>query len=480
MKLLSHTHKHISIFFFNVQNAPTIITMFHNALYVKLIQSFVTDICNVVHLPSCLSLNLRQNLIKIIFKKCLYLMPSLRSLDLSDNRITVIAKSAFISLPKLYFLNISNNPLIALPILFATNVHIVYMVNTHAQVTDIMAFDNINIKAIMTKDYHVCCVASHHTICLANKPWYISCSEILPSQTIKIFCALISIVIILFNIIFAFMQISRYSRNRASCLTVLSLNVNDSLSGIYLISIWLVDFSLKGTFSVKEHLWRSGFICLSFFTVILLFTILTQILLLFLSASRLMIVIYPVNTKFKQVKFVTKTLVSAFLISLFVPIFISSFYKSKEKYIPTSLCLPFIDPTGEVLMIKIITWFIVITQLVSSLSILRMHVLLVAKLKKADKYVRKSKSRGSDSILIIQLVVITVSNILCWFPSNSIYITAMFSSTYPISLIIWTTVIGLPINSLINPLTFISVLLRQQIKHRNKVKRCITKSDNLY
>ena len=86
----------------------------------------------------------------------------------------------------------------------------------------------------------------------------------------------------------------------------------------------------------------------------------------------------------------------------------------------------------------------------------------------------------SDSILIIQLVVITVSNIICWFPSNSIYITAMFSSTYPISLLIWTTVIGLPINSLINPLTFIGVLLRQQIKHRKKVKRSITKSDNLH
>ena len=322
-------------------------------------------------------------------------MSSLRSLDLSDNRITVIAKSALISLPKLYFLNISNNPLIALPILFTTNVHIVlHMVNTHPQVIDTMAFDNIKIKAIITKDHHVCCVASHHTICLANKPWYISCSEILPNQTIKIFYALISIVIILFNIISAFMHISRYGRNRASCLTVIGLNANDSLSGIYLISIWLVDFSLKGTFSVTEHLWRSSFICLSFFTVILLFTILTQILLLFLSASRLMIVIYPVDTKFKQVKFVTKILASACLISLFVSIFISSFYKSKEKYIPTTLCLPFIDPTAKVLMIKIITWFIVITQLVSSLSMLIMHVLLVANLKKADKYVRRSNSRG--------------------------------------------------------------------------------------
>ena len=460
---------YLFIFFFNVHVATKTVLMFYNALHVKLIQSFVTDICNVLHFPSCLYLNLRQNLIKSIFKKCLHWMSSLRSLDLSDNKIAVIAKLAFISLPQLYFLNISNNPLTNLPILFAMNKHLfLHMVNTDPQVIDKMAFGNVYIKVIITKDPHVCCVASHHTVCQVKMPWYISCSDILPNQTIKYFYVVISTLIILLNAVSALMHILRYNRNRAFCLIVIGLNVNDSLSGVYLISIWLEDFSLKGAFSVKEYLWRSGLVCLTAFTIILLFTILTQILLLFLSVSRLMIKINPINTKFKQLKFVTKSLVAAFLVSLPIAVFIASLYKVKEKHIPTSLCLPFIDPTAKVLMIKIMIWFAVITQLLSSLSMLTIHILLVAKLRKSHQYVTKSKSRGSDTLLIIQLSTVTLSNILCWFTSNSVYVTAMFSYSYPISLIIWISFIGLPINSLINPLTFISVFVRKCMKDRIK------------
>ena len=47
--------------------------------------------------------------------------------------------------------------------------------------------------------------------------------------------------------------------------------------------ISIADLSLKGMFSVKEHIWRSGIVCISAFTTKLLFTISTQMLLLFLS-----------------------------------------------------------------------------------------------------------------------------------------------------------------------------------------------------
>ena len=53
--IVPHPETYIFIFLFNVQKAPTIITMFHNALYVQLIQSFVTDICNVAHFSSCIT-----------------------------------------------------------------------------------------------------------------------------------------------------------------------------------------------------------------------------------------------------------------------------------------------------------------------------------------------------------------------------------------------------------------------------------------
>ena len=57
--------------------------------------------------------------------------------------------------------------------------------------------------------------------------------------------------------------------------------------------------------------------------------------------------------------------------------------------------------------------------------------------------------------MMSQFILTSTSNILCWFPTNAIYLSAMYLSTYPISLVIWTTVIIMPINSVINPCVFL-------------------------
>ena len=133
-----------------------------------------------------------------------------------------------------------------------------------------------------------------------------------------------------------------------------------------------------------------------------------------------------------------------------------------EEKSTTSLCLPFVDPTNSQLLIKIITWFTVTSQLATSIGIIVMHILLVTEIRRSQKTIEKTKSKQDSNVaLIIQLVLITTSNILCWFPSGCVYICAIFLSTYPIDLIIWTTVIGLPINSIINPSIFIITSIRK-------------------
>ena len=57
--------------------------------------------------------------------------------------------------------------------------------------------------------------------------------------------------------------------------------------------------------------------------------------------------------------------------------------------------------------------------------------------------------------MILNLITTTTSNILCWFPVNTVYLSVMFLSTYPIELVIWTIGAVMPINSIINPCVFI-------------------------
>ena len=70
--------------------------------------------------------------------------------------------------------------------------------------------------------------------------------------------------------------------------------------------------------------------------------------------------------------------------------------------------------------------------------------------------------------IVVQLFVVSVSNILCWIPANCVYITAMFLSRYPVSVAMWTTVSVLPINSLVNPSVFIVAYFRKVLKSSSK------------
>ena len=119
------------------------------------------------------------------------------------------------------------------------------------------------------------------------------------------------------------------------------------------------------------------------------------------------------------------------LFSLSTVIFTTNIYVSKEIRFPTILCLPFIDPTHKILMIKIITWFTVITQVITSISIVIMNMLFFKKVQKSRQLHTNMQSHSSDTALIVQLITIAISNILCWFSTNTVYIITMFVPKIP-------------------------------------------------
>ena len=74
----------------------------------------------------------------------------------------------------------------------------------------------------------------------------------------------------------------------------------------------------------------------------------------------------------------------------------------------------------------------------------------------------------SNNSMIVQLVTTSFSNILCWFPSSTVFLICIFAAQYPISLIVWTAVVIMPINSTINPLIFIVTTLRKLRENQSK------------
>ena len=72
-----------------------------------------------------------------------------------------------------------------------------------------------------------------------------------------------------------------------------------------------------------------------------------------------------------------------------------------------------------------------------------------------------SKSQ-SDSFLITQLIILSLSNIMCWLPSGAIFINTMFLDRYPMELILWTIIAIGPINAIVNPCVNIFTTVRKE------------------
>ena len=79
---------------------------------------------------------------------------------------------------------------------------------------------------------------------------------------------------------------------------------------------------------------------------------------------------------------------------------------------------------------------------------------MVITLQKSDNSILNPNLKKANSTVIIQIITLTISNIICWIPSGIIYLISTFSNKYPIDIAIWTPIVLTPINSIIDPIVF--------------------------
>ena len=167
-----------------------------------------------------------------------------------------------------------------------------------------------------------------------------------------------------------------------------------------------------------------------------------------------MIVLKPITTLSKKSAFVVKWFIYTWISLSLVSIAVSLVIKFTFQKLPLGLCLPFVDPTNSLIIFKLITWTTALLQIIASCSIIIMYAQLIRSQRKSKEILNISKIK-SDTNMIIQIIIITSSNILCWIPSSAIYLSSLFMSQYPTAMVVWTTVAVMPLNSIINPIVFL-------------------------
>ena len=455
--------------FVSISNSrlTTIDTYFQTAHFLKLPSNLIKEVCHVNSLKEVVYLDLAFNLIQHIKSGCFSDFVHLIIINLKNNEITKLSTASFLNLTSLKFLDMSNNPLSVIKSNSFANLRLLNFTEIEIGEIKSQAFDHMKKSfVIINTNYYLSCISPPHSICTRHPPWYVSCSGIVPGNllTVLFWCVLLAILAL--NVLSIVIHALKIMANKIFLITVLSININDILFALYLLIILISKSSLHESVFLQGK-WRSHLFCFLAFGTILWYTILSQVLLVFMSLGRLLVVLYPLSSKFRKSHFTLKCILAAYCSSFGISLLVTILFETLYIFVPIDFCMPFINPAKSIVLCDILTWTVVITQTISSVAISTMYTLLYKTYKRSE-IITVSSNQNKAKIIFIQIFLVSTSNILCWFPSNVIYIVAATKVTYPIDLIIWTILTVLPINSLVNPLVLIIKFARKVKGHLNR------------
>ena len=449
-------NKFTSVFLLNC-SLTTIDKNIQSSTILKLPKNRIKEICVQKYFNTVQYLDLSFNSVEKVKRHCFSGYIYLTVVNVKYNKITHLFTESFYNLLFLTVLDLSNNPIVSISSSSLKNLPTVTLLNlsriTYKKIR-IDLFETIKPSlVVINTNYYFSCISPVNSFCSLYPPWYISCSGILPNNLLKLFLLSILILIFCLNMTSILIHLTKFWSQKRFIVIAIGINVNDIFFAVYLFIIMAVDnFVEKVMFFSGE--WKSHFLCFAAFATMLCFSIQSQLLLILMATIRLNVVQYPIESHFKILSFTLKCVLFTFFLSLGISALVTLVFKSMYTSISIDICIPFVDPTNSTLVTTIITWITMVTQTISSITIAAMNTIIYKTIKKSKTFDGKQE-QSIDISVLIQLVITSVSNILCWVPSNIIYVAAMFMSAYPISLIIWSIVTILLINSIVNPLALI-------------------------
>ena len=334
--------------------------------------------------------------------------------------------------------------------------------------------DKLTVDMISTNDYRICCLmVNTDTTCLTKPQWPESHEVMLYSLSSKIVTILEFVLIIFLNIIsllsrfikfryvgkFEYVRTANIKLNKMNnklCnfeFNVIILNVNDILFGLYLVTRFVVDQYYERTYVVYAKQWMHSFLCKSL-GIISIFSMLNSLFLLnLLSLSRLYTVKYSFKSYFRNIKIISKQIIAGVMCNaiLCVVIFFTYLNIEQNAMMPSSVCL-FLGETLKSITVKTATIMIIVLQMGSFLSITICYLMMWKEIKKSSFTI--SRTASIDRKVLIQSLLVTVTNVLYWLPSSAIYFTSIVKESYPTNLLLWNVILINPVNSVINPIIF--------------------------
>ncbi len=447
----------------SLQNILTLSLQFNNLL----------EVCESI-LPSLIgtiSLDIGHNKLEVIMSHCISHSYSLKSVQLNNNKLRVIQSLSFNNLSNLLELNLKENSLTEFPPDFITNSHkmlILSLLTNEIDSSTVDVFNSLGLKQLLTDDFRLCCLMADQTWCSSLPLWYESCSKLLQGQYLdKVFYGY-SLILVLLNIsslishMVSFQKTNKQRRNFAFLAPFLKVNFVDIVLGVYLSSLAIGNLSFGEKFVASERHWRSSFLCCAGYASVSYHIYGSSLILSFLSIARLMVVLFPLESSFKNKRFVSNWIVRGSITSAVLALGSALMVQNLHGSVPLATCFPFVDPLKQTTIMRLSIPLVVFLQLTDLFILLIANSKLYNEVKQSQTKMNQARTQQkSMKPLAAQLTVQTSSNCLCHVSSCIIYMTLMFLSQYPIELVQWTIAIVITVNPIIYPASFIIVTARK-------------------
>ena len=316
--------------------------------------------------------------------------------------------------------------------------------------------NNLYIDYIKTHSYHTCCTLKTGNHCLAPRYWYINCGEIFPQITLSVIYHITAPTLLLLSGVSLTIQIYKLNirkfSKQAFTISIVFINILDISYGTYISVLIIVDKLYQDTFGSFKTYWRTGTVCKILSTIVQNYCILSPCLVCFIALKRLMVVLYPLKSRLIDGTFVLTSMSILHIISFSLSCYWTFMIQQKDsESLSNDICFPLGGHSN--LQGKVNTYFIITLQTITTLLVPLFYFIMFSKIYKSEQKLKKTNSKRKA--LKISVLLVVVCCVLCWTTSSSIYASTVVLDKYPISLIPWTVVLVIPINSLVNPIAFL-------------------------
>ncbi len=220
--------------------------------------------------------------------------------------------------------------------------------------------------------------------------------------------------------------------------------------------LFVTDQIFGQDFPLYQNRWKSNFFCYLIFLLNLHYHLVSLPILVLYCLSRLMVVMCPITTRFKDPHFVGKVFAASAIIAFALSLILTSIAAGFYSQVSTTLCSFTVELCNSTVLIESFRWILLTEQIISLKIVFIINMKLIIELKEAQKRVQSFKFQKSSTTLPIgQFLTDFGTKLICWIPASVTYILCSSNKACPASISEWITATIHPLNSIVLPVVFI-------------------------